>query len=142
MPHELSLAWAQQQLQPWVRWSERKLSDIPGIYILANFGSPPARKVDPLDKNVKCIGESRYLKYRLNQFDRTAFRDKHTHGPGWTYRRKKCGDEATLYVSTLPIQASRPEEEEESRAFRFALENYLLWQYVVLHRKLPCANSK
>jgi hypothetical protein len=131
------MAWIQNQLSQCLPWSNRQqVRDQPGVYLLANFPSPPTG-LDPLDANVTYMGESRYLRYRLRQFDQTTFHGKYTHEGAKTYRTKTCGVEQTLYFSFLALA-----DDLESEVFRLAVERFLIWQYVLVHSRRPCANKK
>jgi hypothetical protein len=137
MSHQLTLAWILSQLSPWLPWSNRQqVHDQPSVYLSANFPSLP-NQLDPLDASVMYTGESKYLRYRLRQFDDTAFHGKYTHEGAHTYRTKTCGVEQTLYFSFLPLA-----DDLESEVFRLAVERFLIWQYVVVNGRRPCANKK
>jgi hypothetical protein len=76
-----------------------------GVYLLAHY--PPAlmpATVNPLDKDVVCIGESAELRYRLSQFHRSAFARGGDHNPALTYRGLGIADENILCVGTLPLE--------------------------------------
>lgn len=146
---ELKFEWIRDRLSPWHKWADRNQingAELPGIYLLAHFESPP-RIVDPTDKRVIYVGitgkkpsSNQALKWRWQQFRQSAFGAKDgPHSGGNTYQ-KEFGrtHEAKLYVSALAIAREHP----WYSAFILAAERLLIWEYALRHNGLPTCNKE
>lgn len=127
----------------WIKWSERNNLDnidLPGVYILAKFKTPP-KESSYLDENIIYIGETcnQKLKTRLNQFNRSAFQEKNGHSGGWSYAEKFDDDDGSnLYVAIFPLDESKDINSMYIRYF----ERKIILKYALQHGWDKLLNKK
>ncbi len=128
----------------WVQWANRKKlknRDLPGVYLLARFKSPPNR-VNLRAEEIIYIGETcKKLMSRWGQFNRSAFKGKRGHSGGHTYRRKRLGSEKGLYVSAFPVPENGLGVECRPLFIRY-VERKLMLEFAKKWGKAPVCNSK
>jgi hypothetical protein len=135
--------WTERQLTDWIPWKERDKLDClgdQGLYFILEAKEKQAKKRDLLTDSVVCIGEthSQRLVDRLNQFDRAAFGNGQSHGPGWRLRQRRGNlSREKFYVAVLPLRLDEP---WKSLGPPF-LEGIFHWRYKVACGDLPEANQ-
>lgn len=128
----------------WEHWKDRlsliKGTNCPGVYLLAQFKTKPARKINPNSKAIIYIGETcASLKRRWRQFDRAAFHGEHGHSGGLTYREIYGDNGKRLYVSVFPVRYSNIKL--RSLFIRY-VERKLIWEFAKKWGCAPKCNRK
>ena len=129
----------------WIRADESfKDFECPGVYITAQFATPPAT-VDPRSSQILYIGECtrQTLRVRTGNFIRVltggrAKKPSETHS-GAANCLKKLGPlpRTELFLAFLPCHLPEP----RAGAFVKLRERQLLWDFVCQHNKLPPGNK-
>ncbi len=93
---------------PWTRWRERTTLEgiqLPGLYVLAHFETPPSGPADPQAQQIIYVGETcdNSLIGRWREFERSPFNGKDGHSGGRTYHTHFGARGEELYVSALPV---------------------------------------
>lgn len=139
----------------WVPWKKRdriKGIDRKGAYILASFRRKPQKTValEGLLEEVVYVGEvhgnTKDLKKRLNEFERSASSGKKGHAGGLTFRRKRRREGLSLkklYLIAFPAPEKFNGEFNliQQQLFARLIEREILWAYGVTHNHRPICNK-
>ncbi len=101
----------------WYSWTNRKDlpgSDMPGVYLIAEFDHPPVEGVSPLDRHILQIGRTGadskqtggayddFLSKRLGKFEHSATTGKKAHSGARTLSKKSLPERwEDVYVAAL-----------------------------------------
>ena len=129
----------------WVSWSKRHdmlVEELlfPGVYLLARFKRAPKGHGNPTQKEIVYIGETcnNDLKGRLQQFDRSASKNKLAHSGGSSYHKKFNKPDSHLYLSIYPakkVWTLNP-------LFIRHVEREIILKYALKYGKQPELNKK
>ena len=110
----------------WFRWEQCDSvpgSDLPGVYLIAEFEDPPPGSPNPLDEHILCIGRTGadskqkggayddYVSKRCYRFKRSATTGKRAHSGGRTaYKKSLPRQWDNVYVAALqfPFPSEEP----------------------------------
>ena len=136
----------------WTRWTARAdldRIDLPGVYILAHFATPPPGNADPQAREVIYIGETcaRTLKVRWDNFHKAAFDGGNNHSGGKKYRKDFGDNGGDLFVAAFPVDKLNDELCDELNnklrpLFIRYVERKLIWEYAEKYLAAPKYNTK
>lgn len=127
---------------PWAARTDLDKIDLPGVYILARFTTPPRGNADPHTKEVVYIGETcQTLEKRWRQFHRAAFEEKNGHSGGKNYRRTFGGNGDNLFVAAFRVNKLDLNDKLRPLFIRY-VERKLIWEYAQKWCDAPECNKK
>lgn len=131
--------WILANLTPWTAWQNRAQIagiDLAGVYLIAESADLGPR--DVFDHRVVCIGYTAgALRFRLDEFDSSAFGTGNSHGPALRHHSRGGAVANSLYVSVLPLDLQEPWRSIVPPV----LEDLLFWAYKEHNGDLPLDNQ-